>query len=126
MITKIKEFVKEKEEKILFIFSIIFISTICFCFGFLVRDFVYKKEIPKIKIVEKDKVGEENKKLKSQDSFNLNVVIGNKRTKIYHFPWCSGAKTMKEENKIYFSSEKEAIKAGFRKAKNCKRKREGD
>ena len=28
-------------------------------------------------------------------------IIGNKNSKIYHYPWCSGAQRMKEENKVY-------------------------
>lgn len=38
----------------------------------------------------------------------------------YHYPWCFGARTMKEENKIWFDSEDEARKAGYTPAGNCK------
>ncbi len=38
----------------------------------------------------------------------------------YHLPWCPGAKQMKEENKIYFSSKEEAEAAGYTPAANCK------
>ena len=38
----------------------------------------------------------------------------------YHLPWCSGAQTIKEENKIYFATKKEAEASGYEPAKNCK------
>ena len=38
----------------------------------------------------------------------------------YHFPWCSGALRIKEENKVWFKSREEAEKAGYTPASNCK------
>lgn len=46
-------------------------------------------------------------------------VIGNKNSKLYHYPWCSGAKNMKEENKVFFDSIEEAKNAGYKPASNC-------
>ncbi len=37
----------------------------------------------------------------------------------YHLPWCSGAKRIKEGNKVWFNSENEARAAGFAPASNC-------
>lgn len=48
------------------------------------------------------------------------ILVASKSGTKYHFPWCSGAKTIKEENKIYFSSKEEAEKAGYTPAGNCK------
>ena len=45
-------------------------------------------------------------------------VASKKGTK-YHFPWCSGAQTMSEENKIYFDTKEEAEAAGYTPAANC-------
>lgn len=47
------------------------------------------------------------------------VVVSKNGTK-YHYPWCSGAQSIKEENKIWFSSEQEARDAGYTPASNCK------
>lgn len=47
-------------------------------------------------------------------------VVASKNSDKYHFPWCSGAKRIKEENKITFSSTEEARKAGYLPAGNCK------
>ena len=38
----------------------------------------------------------------------------------YHFPWCSGAKRIKEENKLWFVTKEDAEAAGYEPAKNCK------
>ena len=46
--------------------------------------------------------------------------VASKSGKSYHLPWCAGAKQIKEENKIYFSSKAEAEAAGYAPAKNCK------
>ena len=37
----------------------------------------------------------------------------------YHLSWCSGAQNIKEQNKITFSSRKEAEDAGYTPAANC-------
>lgn len=40
-------------------------------------------------------------------------------SKKYHFTWCTGAKQIKEENKLWFATELEAQKAGYSLAGNC-------
>lgn len=37
----------------------------------------------------------------------------------YHLPWCPGAQSIKEENKIWFESEEAAEIAGYTPAANC-------
>ena len=49
------------------------------------------------------------------------VVVASKNGDKYHFPWCSGAKSIKEEKKIVFASAEEAKAAGYTPAGNCKR-----
>ena len=46
-------------------------------------------------------------------------VVVSKNGSRYHFLWCSGAKQIKEENKVYFNSEEEAVAAGYTLAANC-------
>lgn len=48
------------------------------------------------------------------------LLVASKNGSKYHFPWCSGAQRMKEENKIWFDSAEEARKAGYSPAANCK------
>lgn len=38
----------------------------------------------------------------------------------YHLPTCSGAKRIKDENKVWFQSKEEAEAAGYEAAANCK------
>jgi micrococcal nuclease len=44
-------------------------------------------------------------------------IIGNRRSKIYRLPGDAGCGRVKEENRVYFNMEEEAIKAGYRRAK---------
>jgi hypothetical protein len=48
------------------------------------------------------------------------MYVGSKSGKTYHLPWCSGAKRIKEENKIWFQSKDEAAGRGYSPAANCK------
>lgn len=51
---------------------------------------------------------------------NSEQVVASKSGTKYHFPWCSGAKSIKEENKVWFDSIEEAKSAGYSPASNCK------
>lgn len=48
------------------------------------------------------------------------LLVASKSGTKYHFPWCSGAKSISGTNKIWFSSEEEARAAGYQPASNCK------
>ncbi len=48
------------------------------------------------------------------------MVVASRKGSAYHFPWCPGAQTMAVQNRIWFSSEKDARAAGYSPAKNCK------
>jgi len=50
-------------------------------------------------------------------SEKVGKIIGNLKSKIYHLPGQANYKKGKEENRVYFDSEEEAIRAGYRKAK---------
>ena len=49
-------------------------------------------------------------------------VVVSKNGQRYHFAHCSGAKQIKEENKVYFSTPEAAEAAGFTLAANCRPK----
>lgn len=53
-------------------------------------------------------------------SVQAGSVVVSKNGEKYHHPWCSGARAIKEENKIWFTSEADALAAGYTKAGNCK------
>jgi hypothetical protein len=46
-------------------------------------------------------------------------LVGSKNSDKYHFPWCSGARRIKPENIVSFSSYEEARNAGYTPASNC-------
>lgn len=48
------------------------------------------------------------------------LFVASKNGTKYHYPWCSGAQSIKEENKIWFDTKEEAEKAGYTPASNCK------
>lgn len=47
-------------------------------------------------------------------------VVASKTGSKYHLPWCAGAQTIREGNKIWFESAAEARRAGYEPAGNCK------
>lgn len=47
-------------------------------------------------------------------------IRGNRNSKIYHTENCSSYNSMKASNIVNFSSEADALNAGYRKAKNCR------
>lgn len=49
-------------------------------------------------------------------------VVGSKNGTKYHFPYCPGAKQIKEENKISFQSAADAEASGYTLAGNCSKK----
>lgn len=48
------------------------------------------------------------------------LVVASRTGSAYHYPWCAGAETIKEANKIWFKDEATARAAGYSPAKNCK------
>ena len=51
---------------------------------------------------------------------NYGNVVASKQGSKYHLPWCPGAKAIKDENKVYFSTREEAEARGYTPAANCK------
>ncbi len=46
-------------------------------------------------------------------------IAGNRKSGIYHRPDCPDYDRVSESNRVYFKTEEEALKAGYRKARNC-------
>jgi len=55
----------------------------------------------------------------SQKNEEPPIFVASKNGTKYYLPECSGAKRIKEYNKIYFSSREEAEKAGYEPAVSC-------
>ncbi len=63
-----------------------------------------------------------NKEDKVQEKeSNTDLIIASKNGVRYYYENCSGIKRIKVENRVYFSSEKEAENAGYTIANNCKK-----
>ncbi len=58
-------------------------------------------------------------RIEQKNLLQASVVASEKGTR-YHFPWCAGAQSISEENKLWFDSAKEARQAGYEGALNCK------
>lgn len=56
----------------------------------------------------------------SADTEMRGQYVGSVNSDKYHLPWCSGAERIKEGNKIWFTTKKEAEAAGYVPAGNCK------
>jgi Metal binding domain of Ada len=48
------------------------------------------------------------------------MYVGSRSGTTYHLPWCSGAKRILEENKVWFQTKEEAETSGYKPASNCK------
>ena len=104
-------FLKEFKKNIIFLLGMLFLSVFSFSLGYHLgsKDYINFLEIS----------GKIKKEEVSFKDFLKVPVVGNKKSKIYFFPWCKVSRKIKKENQIWFSSAKEAEKKGFRKAKNC-------
>lgn len=48
------------------------------------------------------------------------MYVGSRNGRVYHLPSCSGAKRIKDENKVWFKDKKDAEERGYKPASNCK------
>jgi hypothetical protein len=54
------------------------------------------------------------------EAFSEGGYVASRNGTKYHLPWCSGAKQISEQNKVYFATKEEAEAAGYTPASNCK------
>lgn len=57
--------------------------------------------------------------LANPEGISENTFVASKNGTAYYLPSCAGVGRIKEENKIWFSSGKEAEKLGYKPASNC-------
>ncbi|MFH1170833.1 MAG: hypothetical protein V1704_04715 [Candidatus Vogelbacteria bacterium] len=60
-----------------------------------------------------------NEATEAKEATSTGALVGSKNGTKYHYPWCSGAQRIKEENKIWFASKEEATAKGYTPAANC-------
>ena len=58
--------------------------------------------------------------LPAQAGATEGAYVASKSGTKYHLPWCGSAKSIKEENKIWFDTKEAAEAAGYTPASNCK------
>jgi methylphosphotriester-DNA--protein-cysteine methyltransferase len=92
---------------------IIMLGVISFEFG---RLSVYKNDKTNAKLYINNATSSSEKTNSEQQG----KYVASKTGKAYHLPWCSGARRIKDENKIWFTSKEEAESAGYAPASNCK------
>ena len=131
MITKIFKSCKFYEKDIIFSAVIILIAVISFGLGRLSK--IRENETPLIienpgvvlrgenadlspkQVLDKSNSQNGTSALSAQKSF-----VASKNGKKYHYTWCASASSIKEENKVLFSTKEEAQAAGYEPATNCK------
>lgn len=116
-IGKIREKIKSYENDIFIVLIIILVAVISFGLGRLSKIKENKTPInientPASVITPTDPTDESVP--------TKGMLVGSKNSDKYHYPWCSGAQGIKEENKIWFSSREEAESSGYTPAANCK------
>lgn len=120
ILSKVIDLVKKYQKDLFLALCLIFVSTISFNLGKINS----LKQTPiTIDGVAADIYSASNQegiiKTNNKPTVVDRRVVVSKNSDKYHFTWCSGAKRIKEENKIWFADEAAAQAAGYTKAGNC-------
>ena len=112
MLTKIKNFCKDNEENLILAIIIILVGLISFGLGRI-------SKIEEGRVPVKIDIATTTKPDFVVSSTGEKVFVASKNGTKYHYIWCPGAQSIKEENKIYFSTKEEAERSGYQPASNC-------
>lgn len=120
---KLKKFLIEKEDKIILFIGFFLVAFLSFGAGK-----VSEISRPATPIIFQDPAGCQNSAILSEGQSLVSgeagnpetqgQIIGNKNSKIYHLPGGAFYDKISLANRVYFNSEADAQKAGYRKAKN--------
>lgn len=116
MLAKFWEFIKIKQSEIVLAVTVILIAVIAFESGKISALHHFGKPLE----IKYEQANLSQAKPPTKLDFQV-VASKNSTSQLYHFLWCSGAKRIKEENKITFSSEQEAQSKGYTLASNCQK-----
>jgi len=114
MLSKIKNFFKSYEKDLILAAVIILVALISFGLGRLSK--IGESRVP----ITIENLSTTTPAEKITDNKIMGNYVASKNGTKYHYPWCAGAQSIKEENKIWFSTAEEAQKAGYQPASNCK------
>ena len=77
--------------------------------------------------IENVKENEETSESKSLSTSNVDsgikadkIFVASRNGKKYYYAWCESANVIEEQNRVWFSTQAEAEKAGYQPAANCK------
>ena len=107
----VKEWVGKREHLAFYALAIFFISILSVG---IVRFYTLREEREPLRFV----TGGD--KVLNEESVEASVLlVASKNGTRYYYPWCSGVSRLKEANKIWFRSIKEAEQAGYIIASGC-------
>ena len=113
---KIKDLVPRLEETPIYLtILIIFVAFISFGLG---RLSFFEEKKPEVKINIPARAGESASVINAILP-TANSVTASKNGTKYYFSWCTGVSRVSAQNKVTFSSAKEAEQAGYTIAANC-------
>lgn len=103
-----------------FIFIIVFLLIItAFILGRLSKIF---QETPIFSFESKEQEEEFFTREKNElfGKYSTSTIVASSGGKKYYFVWCKGSENIREKNRVYFTDEVSAQKAGYKLASNCK------
>ncbi len=115
---KLKKFLIEKEDKIILLIGFVLVAFLSYGAGKL--SVAYRPQTPIIfKNASDCPLLPANGETATAAEINKaeGKIIGNKNSMIYHFPGSASYNKISPENRVYFDSEADAEKAGYRKTK---------
>ena len=111
-----QEKIKGNSQALFIILTIILAGTLGFGLGRLSK---IEEGRPPIKIYRPGEIKEETVSPLQNLQKESGQLVGSSNSRKYHYPWCPGARRIKEGNLIWFASKAEAEKAGYTAAANC-------
>lgn len=114
---KIKQFLMFPPTDLIIVAIIILVGIASFGLGRLSAS---SKEKTPVTIVNSAQTASMSDSIDVQPQQGGGGVVASKNGTKYHFPWCSGAQRIAEQNLITFTSIEDARKAGYTPAANCK------
>ena len=123
MIPKLIKFCKANKRELYLTAVIILTAVISFGLGRLSKIREEKTPITIENVKENAETSESKPLLTSNVDSGIKadkIFVASRNGKKYYYAWCESAKTIKEQNRIWFSTQAEAEKAGYQPAANCK------
>lgn len=111
---KVKSFLKNNQNQILTSLALIFVGLSCFALGRL----TVQNELQATFIPAREEGNSKANQTVSANEISDIYFIGSKSGSKYHWPWCSFAQKIKEENRVIFKSEQEAKNSGYSRCSN--------